>query len=94
MAARQMRGLVARFNLLVAMRGFADAFWTQLPLLFVLGTVLLVGGVVAKETVSNCYLKGLGRAAVAAGWKMMVLAAAIYLLGRGLGVASSGMPAA
>ncbi len=46
--------------------------------------VLLVGGLVAKEAASDPFLKGIGRGAANIGWRMMLLAAAFYLLLRAL----------
>ena len=57
-----------------------EVFGPWLPLLFGLGIVLLVGGLVAKEMAANSTVKGLGRGAANAGWRMMLLAATIYLL--------------
>ena len=87
MAARQMRGLLARINL-VAMEELANAFWAQLPILWGVGVFLLVGGVLTEQAVSDRYVKGLGRAAADAGWKMVLLAAAIHLLSQALGPVS------
>ena len=39
-----------------------EVFGPWLPLLFGLGTVLLVVGLVAKEPASDQFLKGIGRA--------------------------------
>ena len=55
-------------------------FGPWMPLLFAVGAILLVGGLRVKEMAPNPFPKGLGRAATNAGWRMMLLAAAIYLL--------------
>lgn len=57
-----------------------EIFGPWLPLLFGLGTVLLVGGLLTKEMAANSTVKGLGRGAANAGWRMMLLAAVMYLL--------------
>ena len=59
-----------------------EVFGPWMPILFGLGTVLLVGGLFTKEMASHPAAKRLGRAAANAGWRMMLLAAAIYLLVR------------
>ncbi len=59
-----------------------QVFGPWLPLLFGVGTVLLVGGLLTKELSPNSTAKGLGRSAASAGWKMMLLAAALYFLVR------------
>ncbi len=61
-----------------------SVFGPWIPLLFGVGTALLVGGLLTKELVSDATAKGLGRAAANAGWRLMLLAAVIYLLVRGL----------
>lgn len=48
--------------------------------LFGVGTVLLVGGLLAKEMVAEPSIKAIGRAAANAGWRMMLLAVAMYLM--------------
>ena len=57
-----------------------EVFGPWMPLLFGVGTVLLVGGLLTKEMAVNSTVKGLGRAAANAGGRMMLLAAAMYLL--------------
>ena len=57
-----------------------EVFGPWLPLLFGLGTALLVGGLVMKEAASDRFLKGIGRGALNVGWRMMLFATAMYLL--------------
>ena len=68
-----------------------EVFGPWIPLLFGAGTILLVGGLLAKEAAASPTAKGLGRAAANVGWRMMLLAAAIYLLIRALSAAFEGM---
>lgn len=56
-----------------------DLFGPWLLPLFGVGTFLLVGGLVTKELVSDRFVKGLGRGAANVGWRLMLLAAAMYL---------------
>jgi hypothetical protein len=47
---------------------------------FVIGAVLLVGGLLTKEMAPDRSVKGLGRGAANVGWRLMLLAAAMYFL--------------
>ena len=47
---------------------------------FGIGTVLLVGGLATKEMAQDRSVKGLGRGAANVGWRLMLLAAAMYLM--------------
>ena len=82
MAAWQMPVRRGPVNLSCMEADLMAVFGPWLPLLFGVGTVLLVGGLLTKEMSPNSTAKGLGRSAAAAGWKMMLLAAAIYFLVR------------
>lgn len=68
-----------------------EIFGPWLPLLFGLGTVLLVGGPVAKEAASDRFLKGIGRGAANVGSRMMLFAATMYLLVLALSAAFESM---
>ena len=67
----------------VVIVGTMDVFGSWLPWLFGVGTVLLVGGLVAKEFgPGSKILTELGRRAVNVGWRMMLLAVFVYLMVR------------
>ena len=66
-------------------------FGPWLPLLLGAGAFLLAGGLLAKETVTDPMIKGLGRAAASAGLKMLLLVATIYLLVLALAAAFENM---
>ena len=60
-------------------------FGPWLPWLFGVGTVLLVGGLVATRlsaAAGSRVVRGLGRGAINVGWRMMLAAAAFYVLVR------------
>ncbi len=57
-----------------------EVFGPWLPLLFGVGTVLMVGGLLTKEMDAQSTVKGWGRVAANAGLRMMLLAATMYLL--------------
>ena len=71
--------------------GTMDVFGPWLPWLFVVGTVLLVGGLVAKEFAPGSFVAGLGRGAANVGWRMMLLAVSVYLVIRALEAAFSSL---
>ena len=62
------------------MDALMNLFGPWLLPLFGVGTVLLVGGLVTKEMASDRTVKGLGRGAANVGWRLMLLAAAMYLV--------------
>jgi hypothetical protein len=62
------------------MDALMNLFGPWLLPLFGVGTVLLVGGLVTKELASDRTVKGLGRGAANVGWRLMLLAAAMYLV--------------
>ncbi len=69
-----------------------EIFGPWLPLLFGLGKVLLVGGLVAKEAVSDRFLKDIiGRGSANVGGRMMLFAATMYLLVQALSAAFKSM---
>ena len=60
-------------------------FGPWLPWLFGMGTVLLVGGLVATQLAAATdfpAVRALGRGAANVGWRMMLAAVAIYILVR------------
>jgi len=60
-------------------------FGPWLPWLFGVGTVLLVSGLVATQLAAASdfpAVRGLGHGAINVGWRMMLAAAAIYVLVR------------
>jgi hypothetical protein len=61
-----------------------NVFGPWLPLLFGVGTVLLVCGMVTKEVAPDSSTRGLGRNIANVGWRLMLIAAAIYLSIQGL----------
>ena len=62
--------------------GVTQIFGPWLPWLFGVGTVLLVCGLVVGEFGTGSVLAGLGRGAANVGWRMMLFAAAIYIMAR------------
>jgi hypothetical protein len=56
-----------------------NLFGPWLVPLFGVGAVLLVGGLLTKELASDRSVKGLGRGAANVGWRLMLLATAMYL---------------
>ena len=71
-------------------------FGPWLPWLFGVGTVLLVGGLLTTKFATDSSIRGVGRGVASAGLRLMLFAAAIYLLIKGLGAvfegASSNLP--
>jgi hypothetical protein len=61
------------------MAALINLFGPWLVPLFGVGTALLVGGPLTKELASNRSVKGLGRGAANVGWRLMLLAATMYL---------------
>ena len=57
-----------------------QVFGPWIPLLLGVGAVLLAGGLLVKELAPNSLVRNLGRGAANAGWRMMLLGAAIYFL--------------
>ncbi len=55
-------------------------FGPWLPWLFGSGAVLLAGGLLVGRSVPDPTAAKLGRAAASAGWRMMLLAATMYLM--------------
>jgi hypothetical protein len=62
------------------MGALMDLFGPWLLPLFGVGTVLLAGGLLTKEIASKPSVKGLGRGAANVGWRLMLLAVAMYLV--------------
>jgi hypothetical protein len=62
------------------MDALMNLFVPWLVPLFGVGAVLLVGGLLTKELTSDRSIKGLGRGAANVGWRLMLLAAAMYFL--------------
>jgi hypothetical protein len=62
------------------MDALMDLFGPWLPPLFGVGTVLLVGGLLTKEVAQDRSVRGLGRGAANVGWRLMLLAAAMYFI--------------
>ena len=60
-------------------------FGPWLPWLFGVGTVLFVGGLLMTRLASDSSIQGVGRGISSAGLRLMLFAAAIYLLIKGLG---------
>jgi hypothetical protein len=60
-------------------------FGSWLPWLFGVGAFLLIGGLLTKELAKGSSAGRLGRGAISAGLRMMLLAATIYVLIQGLG---------
>ncbi len=67
-----------------------DVFGPWLPWLIGVGTLLLVGGLVAKEMAPNPSAQKLGRGAASVGWRLVLLAVAAYLLIWALGTVFDG----
>jgi hypothetical protein len=65
--------------------GSMDVFGPWLPWLFGVGTILLVGGLLAKEMAPNSSAQKMGRGAANVGWRLILLAVVVYLLILGLG---------
>lgn len=57
-----------------------DVFGPWLPWLFGVGTILLVGGLLAKEMAPGPSAQKLGRGAANVGWRLILLAIVAYLL--------------
>ena len=68
-----------------SMDALMDVFGPWLPWLFGVGTILLVGALLAKEMAPNSSTQKLGRGAANVGWRLILLAVAAYLLIVGLG---------
>jgi hypothetical protein len=79
MATWQMRDARSPTNL-IGMGALMDLFGPWLLPLFGVGTVMLAGGLLTKEMASDRSIKRLGRGAANAGWRLMLLAAAMYLV--------------
>jgi hypothetical protein len=73
------------------MDSLMNLFGPWLVPLFGVGTVLLVGGMLAKEMASDPSVKGLGRGAANVGWRLLLLAAAMYLMILALGTVFENM---
>lgn len=67
-------------TILIGMDALIDLFGPWLIPLFGVGTVLLAGGLLTNEMASNPSVKGLGRGAANVGWRLMLLAAAMYFV--------------
>lgn len=79
MATWQMYRCCSPTNV-TTMDALMNLFGPWLLPLFGVGTVLLLGGLLAKEVVSDPSFKWLGRAAANAGWRMMLLAVTMYIM--------------
>lgn len=80
MAAWQMPNRRRPANLPPMEGDLMAVFGSWLPLLFGGGAVLLAGGLLAKGMAPNSIVRNLGHGAANVGWRMMLLAAAMYLL--------------
>jgi hypothetical protein len=62
------------------MGALMDLFELWLLPLFGVGTILLAGGLLTKEMASDRSVKRVGRSAANVGWRLMLLAAAMYFV--------------
>jgi hypothetical protein len=62
-----------------------DVFGPWLPLLFGVGAILHVDGLLTKEMAADSSIQKLGRGAANVGWRLILLAVVAYLLIRALG---------